>query len=164
MLEIPTTLGKTFIIDDEDLDLISQYKWHAYEHRNTYYVSTNVKTNGKWTTVGMPTIIMKAKDRKQLDHKNGNGLDNRKENLRYCSSSQNSQNRHGGFGTSPFKGVHWHKPIGKWCSRIGYEGSRIILGYFASEEDAARAYDSKAKELFGEFANLNFKEEVNRGL
>ena len=93
----------------------------------------------------------------QIDHINGNGLDNRKVNLRLCNSSQNQRNaRKRKSGTSRFKGVDWHKESKKWRARICVNRKRIHIGRYKSEFEAAQAYDKKAIELFGEFASLNF--------
>lgn len=91
------------------------------------------------------------------DHINHNGLDNRKNNLRTCTRQQNTHNQKPRKkGTSKYKGVDWNKRQKKWRARIYYRGKCHYLGYFNNEIDAALTYDKKAKELFGEFACLNF--------
>lgn len=91
------------------------------------------------------------------DHINGNGLDNRRKNIRICTQSQNCQNRRIIYGTaSKYKGVSWFRPTGKWRATIKNKRKSISLGYFEKEINAALMYDRKAKELFGEFANVNF--------
>ena len=98
----------------------------------------------------------------EIDHINGIRDDNRIENLRECTRSQNSANApkrksyDGKITSSKYKGVYWYKRYQKWKAQIGKDGKMIHLGYFDSERDAAKAYDSKAKELFGEFAAVNF--------
>ena len=94
-----------------------------------------------------------------VDHINHNGLDNRRPNLRLATRSQNAANL-GPYAnnTSGYKGVDFNR--GKWRARIREGGVRYFLGYFETAEDAARAYDTKAHELFGEFASLNFPEEA----
>lgn len=93
-----------------------------------------------------------------IDHRNGNGLDNRRRNLRFANNSQNMANARKSSvpKSSRFKGVHWHKCAKKWCAAVVHHGRRKHLGLFAVEEDAARAYDKAALEHFGEFARLNF--------
>lgn len=101
-------------------------------------------------------------DKRQTDHIDGNGLNNQKENLRICSNGQNirwkGKARKGKY-TSKYKGVNWKPKIKKWIAQICYERNKIHIGCYSVEEDAARAYNKKALELFGEFAKLNFIEE-----
>lgn len=89
-----------------------------------------------------------------LDHKDCNGLNNKINNLRECCQAQNSQNRSRGSGKSKYKGVHFSR--GRWISRIQVSGKRKYLGSFASEAEAAKAYDESARFYFGNWANLNF--------
>jgi len=92
-----------------------------------------------------------------VDHKNGNGLDNRKFNLRICTRSQNQQNKKKPISnTSGFKGVAWSKAANKWCAYIAVNKERIHLGLFVDPKEAARAYDTAARKFFGEFARPNF--------
>jgi len=102
---------------------------------------------------------MKYRGELVVDHINGNGLDNRKANLRLATRRQNQFNRRQRCDAvlSKYKGVTFRKKTNKWLVRIGYCGRRINLGLFDNETDAAKAYDEAAKELFGEFAALNFK-------
>jgi hypothetical protein len=94
---------------------------------------------------------------KNTDHKNGSGLDNRLNNLRRATYSENRQNsRLCNKNTSGFRGVDYHKYQKKWAARIGANGTRRCIGYFDSAEEAGAAYDLAAKELHGEFARLNF--------
>ena len=95
-------------------------------------------------------------DGMEVDHINGNTLDCRRENLRIVTSRQNTMNIHIIRGKSCYKGVFWNKDIEKWYSRIGVNYKLINLGYFASEIEAAKAYDRAALKHFGEFARLNF--------
>ena len=91
-----------------------------------------------------------------VDHINHNGLDNRKDNLRFVTRTQNGQNRRPNRNsTSAYKGVTWFKPTNKWCARIKDKNKRIFLGHFTCEHEAALAYNKKAKELFGEYVLLN---------
>ena len=155
--KIPLTQGKFATVDAEDFDQLNSYKWYANKKKNTYYAARNLKLqNGKKILMHREILGLEAGDGLQADHKSGNGLDNRRANLRMCNQSQNNQNRHSFWGTSKFKGVYWNKPANKWMARITLEGKLIYLGCFDFEIDAARAYDVKARELFGEFAKCNF--------
>jgi len=91
-----------------------------------------------------------------VDHLDGNSLNNRKSNLRVCTVSQNHQNRRWTYGSSRYKGVWWNKKMKKWVAGITLKRKYIFIGHFADEVAAAKAYDRKAAELFGEFAYLNF--------
>jgi hypothetical protein len=94
----------------------------------------------------------------EIDHANGNRLDNRIENLRICTHQQNLANKHTRtIHTSRFKGVSLYRDTGRWRATMGYMGKAVHIGYFDSEEEAARAYDAKARELQGEYANTNFQ-------
>lgn len=93
----------------------------------------------------------------EVDHWDGNSLNNTRGNLRVATSRQNKMNRGKTAGcTSPFKGVTWHKPMSKWKGQIKLAGKNYHLGYFSDDKEAARVYDAKATELFGKFARLNF--------
>jgi hypothetical protein len=96
----------------------------------------------------------------QIDHINNDPADNRIENLRKATSSQNNRNRSSRKGSSSkYLGVSWYKNYNKWVAEIRVDGTRYHLGYFTVEEDAARAYDKEAFKRFGIYANLNFPEE-----
>ena len=160
MAQIRLTQGKYAIVDDEYFDRLNGFKWCAHKNRKTYYAVRNSKRQkGRRTFICMHREILglKTSDGKDTDHINGNGLDNRRVNLRPCTPSQNQHNRRSFCGTSKYKGVSWHKRDKKWQAYIRLNGKLIHLGLFDSEIEAARAYDIKAKELFGEFAHLNFK-------
>ena len=102
-------------------------------------------------------FILNLTDLPCVDHKDRNSLNNHISNLRWCSKRQNDQNRSKRQNaTSQYKGVSFHKKLNKWQARIRHNGQLIHLGYFSDETDAGRAYDRKAKELFREFAVLNF--------
>lgn len=155
--EIKLLHGKVAIVDTEDFDRVNQYKWRAYRYYNTWRVIGDIKkSNGKWTSRFMHRFIMNFPEGLQIDHKNHNGLDNRKCNLRVCTHAENQHNRRPQKGTSIYKGVAWHKEHKKWRTQIRLNNKKIHLGYFVNEITAAFAYDKKAKELYGEFAYPNF--------
>jgi hypothetical protein len=154
---IPLTQGKFAVIDGEDYDRLSQYTWYVAKSGSTFYAC---RVRGH-TTVHIHREIMRAAEGMICDHKNHKGLDNRKSNLRLCTSSQNARNQQARAGcTSKYKGVCWHKKHKKWQARIACNSSRMHLGSFDNEIDAALAYDRRAIEVFGEFAWLNFPERI----
>lgn len=168
-VEIPLTQGKVALLDAADAAAVLQHTWHAYHSRGRWYAVRN-RTVGpkKQRPITLHRTIMDVPAGLDVDHRNGNGLDNRRANLRVGTRSQNLANAKkrrtvGGKRTaSRFKGVYWNKKISKWYGRIQRNGHYAHLGSFASEEDAARAYDRAAREHFGEFACLNFPEPGER--
>jgi len=160
MIEIPLTQGKVAFIDDEDYELVSQYKWCAVKDGNTYYAATNTsRKNPPRKHIKMHRLILGAKKGQLIDHVNFNGLDNRKENIRFATIGENNHRQTNSRGKSKYFGVCWNKQNNKWVSRIRYNGERLYLGYFSNEVEAAKAYDSSAKNLFGVFARCNFDEQ-----
>jgi len=160
MKQIPLTQGKVALVDDVDFKELSKHKWCAYKRGSTFYAARNQPLgNGKRKTIRMHRQIMDALGGVFTDHANHDGLDNQRSNLRSCTNSENQRNRlpqRG--GTSEYKGVSWNKAKKKWVAGIQHNNKVIHLGCFNSEREAAKTYDKKAKELFGEFANPNFKE------
>jgi hypothetical protein len=154
---IPLSRNQVAIVDDEDFKLVRGHNWHAVKTRRTWYARTKTRVNGKQMSVLMHRLIANASNGQQIDHADNNGLNNQRHNLRPATHKQNMYNRPPyASNTSGFKGVCRHKD--KWVAMIGYNGQRLHLGRFSSPTDAAKAYDAKAKELFGEFAYLNFPE------
>lgn len=144
---IPLTQGKYAMVDNEDFDRVKDINWHFTKQG---YASSY--------TVGlMHRFIMNAPDNLDIDHIYHDKLDNRKSQLRLAKHCQNMSNSRHRKGTSKYKGVNWDITKNKWVSGIMLNYKRIHIGYFTDEEEAAKAYDKKALELFGEFAYLNFK-------
>jgi hypothetical protein len=160
--KIPLTQGKYAIVDVEDFESLNSVKWHAVEDYNTWYAFRSERINGRNSSIQMHRKVINPPDDKCVDHINHNGLDNRKANLRLVSREQNVWNtrKHRGKLSSKYKGVS--KRYGKWRAYIGHKGKMQHIGYFDDELAAARAYDGKAKELFGEYACLNFPGLVAR--
>jgi hypothetical protein len=147
------------LIESRDLELVSGYRWYPlFGHNGKIYVVANVKK----TIVYMHRLIAGTPKGLETDHVNGDGLDNRRGNLRTATCSLNSANTwkparpDGSAHTSKFKGVSWDRARGKWQSKINPGGGTKNLGRYRSEEDAARAYDAAAVASWGEFARLNF--------
>jgi hypothetical protein len=155
---INLTQGYVTIVDDEDYEIIGRYKWCALKSGKNIYAARHMPGNHKKFLL-MHRELLKAQDTILVDHINHNTLDNRRENLRPCSCSQNLMNKNSHKGLSKYKGVHFHKANKKWVAGIRHFGKQLYLGSYSIEEDAAKAYDIKAAELFGEFALLNFKED-----
>jgi len=141
----------TVLLDAEDFDKVSKYNWRVEITPWASYARATINKK----TVRMHKFITGFN---RTDHINGNGLDNRRENLRECTNQQNSFNsrKPRGNTSSKYKGV-WRDHIrNKWDAYIKKNYKRIHLGRFKDEIEAAKVYDKKAKELFGEFAKLNF--------
>lgn len=158
MREIPLTKGMVALVDDEDYARLNPYKWSAQKHRNTYYAQGWVQGR----TVLMHRFIKAVSDRHVLlDHKNRNGLDNRRDNLRIATHGENRSNsKSSKNNTSGFRGVSWYKRYRKWQVIIQHHGVKRWCGLFDCPEEAARAYDEMARQLHGDFATLNFPTEV----
>jgi hypothetical protein len=153
--------GRVALVDDEDYYLVSQYRWHVQEdpgRSSGPYARTDLPSRGSGRGHIFMHCLVAGHDRP--DHVDGDGLNNRRSNLRPASASQNNMNRRKRpVATSRYLGVSWHPARRKWAARIGIDGKVRTLGYFASEEEAAHAYDAAARNLFGAYARPNFPEE-----
>jgi hypothetical protein len=154
---IPLSQGKHAIVDDEDYDFLMQWKWHVMG-RYAGRVAID-STTRKQSSVAMHRVILDTPQGMHSDHINGDGLDNRRENLRICTPGENVRNQKANkrrVGDAQYKGTFFVKELGKWKAVIGINGKTQYLGLFDCEDDAARAYDQKARELFGDFVRPNF--------
>lgn len=158
--------GRKILVDDEDYERINQFNWtDGGTIRRYFSVKRKIKEgyafniNASRTTIAYVSIaneVMQCFDGQMFDHIDRDPANNQKLNLRLCTHQQNGMNRTKQKNvSSKYMGVSWHKTISKWIARIKKNGKLFHLGYFLKEEDAARAYNNAAKELFGEFANIN---------
>jgi len=157
MKEIPLTQGKVALIDDEDYYRVNQYRWFAWKRSNTWY-ARHVQRRGKEkrTIIDMHRLIMGFPEH-TVDHIDGNGLNNTRNNLRNATIAQNIKNaRKRSDSKQPYKGIEWDKVNLNWHAYICPKGKKTNLGRFATAEAAAHAYDTAAIRLYGEFAHLNF--------
>jgi hypothetical protein len=155
---INLTQGKQAIVSDEDYDLVNQHKW--YYDKTTGYAKRDVRVDGKRKCIYMHRFINSTNDGELTDHINGNRLDNQRNNLRSCNFTQNHANKkiESKF-SSKYKGVYWQKNRSKWIAMIRINRKGHYLGCFTDEKEAAKAYNKRAKDFFGEFARLNIIEE-----
>lgn len=163
MKRIPLTQDKYAIVDDEDYEYLNQWKWMLRRDKNNLYVVRGVWVNNKVEIILMHRLIMNCPKDMEIDHINHNGLDNRRYNLRICTHAQNCQNRKPYKNKlSKHKGVTWRKDSKKWKAQIRFNGKQMSIGSYITESEAIRAYNKKAKELFGEFAYLNGLADTER--
>ena len=155
MKEILLPEGKTTLVDDEDYEYLNQWKWSFIKAKNTDYARRVYRAKGKHFTIKMHRLIMNCPDGLQVDHKDHNGLNNQKSNLRICTKQQNRFNSQKEINcSSKYKGVSISKGFIK--ASIGGGGKLINLGYFKTEIEAAKAYDKEALRIYKEFANIFF--------
>ena len=144
---ISLTQGKVTLVSDQDFEELNKYKWcfdgqYAQRRENT-------------KAIRMHREIMNIPERMEIDHIDGNRLNNTRENLRVCTTQENQRNRSKGAGTSSqYKGVNWHKETGKWRAYIKVAGKQVYLGLFEIEQEAAKVYYRAAVEFGGAVANV----------
>jgi len=141
------------MVDDADFDFLNQFSWAAY--KDGTIVSAMGNKNNKHIILGR--LLLQAPDNLEIDHIDGNRLNNQRSNLRLATSSQNKCNRGARKDNkSGYKGVSWHKQVKKWTARIKIPfGAYLFLGTFTEKIDAAKTYDKAAKKYHGEFAWIN---------
>ena len=151
-MELVLKSGDVLRFDAEDAALILPYEWSVYKNRTRHGKAKCVVT-----ITTLHRLLMDAKPGVIVDHINGDPLDNRKCNLRLATRTQNAQNQGSHRGTSRFKGVSWARgrKSRPWVACIYADGKKRNLGYFATEEEAAKVYNDAAIKYFGEFAWLN---------
>jgi hypothetical protein len=143
------------LIDAEDLALVSMFSWYVTDKDKWKYVHKAPTEGNPFRS--MHRLIMDAPDDKHVDHINGNGLDNRRSNLRLVTNQQNRWNQDSHRGSSSkYKGVFFEKRRERWRAEIRFDHRRVKLGDFPNEIEAAKAYDKIAWLCFGEYARTNF--------
>lgn len=160
--------GLRAIVSRRDFRLVRAFRWFvSYTKARTLYAQTHVKRVGRDTTIQMHRLILPHAH--EVDHRNGNGLDNRRRNLRAASSAGNRQNRTlQRNNTSGYRGVRYNKQTDSWMACIGagqHKGKRnIYLGLFKTAKAGALVYDRQARRRFGSFARLNFPRRGERSV
>lgn len=155
---VPLTQGQFALIDSDDAAEIGKYNWHAQWKPTTqsFYARRRIlRSNGKWSLLGMHREIMKCPEDMDVDHIFGRTLDNRSSQLRLATRAENCRNRRiSSDNTSGFKGVSWHKKSRRWRARININGSDKYLGYYKTPEEAHDAYCVASEKYFGEFRRV----------
>lgn len=160
MRTIPLTQGHLALVDDADYEVLSHFKWRVIKTNNTLYAARSTsRVFGKQKIVYMHRQILGLVDPEvEAHHKDNDGRNNQRDNLKVATHSQNLQSirtkKQG--ATSQFRGVSLHRRDGIWQVQIRINGKDTHLGTFTDETEAARAYDDAAFKHFGEFAQLNF--------
>lgn len=152
-----TNISRSAIVDDEDFEKLNAYKWRGEVSRRTIYACTGASMPPYNNHYFMHELLITKTLNLVIDHKDNNGLNNQKSNLRLATISQNKANGKAySNNTSTFKGVTFRRERGTWRAQIRVNNKLHIIGCFHDKEDAARAYDKAALLYFGEFAKLNF--------
>ena len=155
MKEIPLTQGKVAVVDDTDYPLLNLFRWHAHKNQNgNWYACRNILLDNKRTIELMHRAILIPLRGMCIDHRDGDGLNNQRHNLRIATKTQNGQNGKP-YKNKRYRGVHWYKARAKFTAQIIVNGKQVHLGYFWEAESAAQAYNVAALKYFGEFARLN---------
>ena len=157
MKRIPLTQGKVALVDDDFYEYLNQFKWCVKKNRDTFYAIRHVMKKGNTKRIWMHREILNSPEGMLTDHRDGDGLNNQRSNLRVCSHVQNNRNRRMRLdNSSGYKGVQWRKDREKWRAIIKVGQKLKHIGNFTSKIEAAKAYDKAAKKYFGKFAKLNF--------
>ena len=149
MKEISLTQGKVVLVDDEIFEELNQFKWYAKKRWNVFYAARNsLKIQGNRRTILMHhEVIGRSPKGFETDHRNGNGLDNQRHNLRHVTHRQNGQNLKNMRKSSQFPGIYWQKAYQQWSAQIQVNGKDKWLGRFVSETEAFEAYKQAVENL-----------------
>lgn len=149
---VPLTRGYEAVIDAVDVTIVEGFRWYAMPDKNTVYAATTTYDGGKKKTVRMHRLLMSVPSEIFVDHRDTDGLNNRKKNLRKATVTQNNQNRNSRKNTSSLlKGVSWHKTDKRWQARIKINGTERHLGRYPTAEAAHAAYCEASAKYHGEF-------------
>jgi hypothetical protein len=160
MQELPLTRGMFTLVDDDDFVRLTYFDWYAHIVDGRAYA---IRKNGKNATILLHRELMGVTETNiYVDHIDHDSLNNQKHNLRICTNSQNQMNSVKKCITtsSIYKGVTWLKDEGRWKSQLMLNYKHVHIRRFAREIDAALDYDNAARKYFGEFASINFSENI----
>lgn len=154
--QIPLTQGKVALVDDADFQHLTQWLWHAHKGKGErWYAYRKEGPRAAQKTIAMHRQIINAPPDLEVDHRDNDGLNNQRYNLRVCTHAQNGQNRGKlSTNTTGYKGVYPY--YGRYLAKIGVNRETIPLGDFTTPEEAARVYDEAARKYHGPFAKTNF--------
>lgn len=160
MKKLILSQGFYALVDDADFELLSKYKWNVFRdsrRSKNIYAVRGVGVNGVYKSIRMHRELLGITDPKiQIDHKDGNGLNNQRSNLRVCTQAQNLANRSlNKNSTSGYKGVYWDKRRSIWRAHIRFNGKLKVIGYHENKDVAAKMYNDEAVKTFGDFSRLN---------
>lgn len=152
--QIVLTQGKYATVDDEDYEYLSQFKWYAEKHRKTFYAARTAYNPKR--TIRMHVEILGSKEGYEIDHKDGDGLRNTRDNLRHVTVRQNQQNRKNINKSSVYPGVCKVRDLNKWCSTICIDGKNKRLGNHNSEREAFNQYLQALSEINETIVDNNY--------
>lgn len=155
---LPLSKGKVAIVDDNDFETVNQWKWSVVSGGSPglFYAARHIKIDGQWKHIRLHRFILNAPKHLRVDHRDGDGLNNRRSNLRFATHQENLRNMRIHTNRT-YKGVKLFPRyrFKKWQARIGTGQRMISLGFYHTVKEAAQAYNQAALKFFGEFARLN---------
>ena len=146
--------GHSVLIDEEDYGRIENINWRILNNKGKLYVKKGSRKGRVYKDIFLHRVIMNAPKGTMVDHINGNTLDNRKSNLRFCTIAENSRNRKRNQSKTGYKGIHYRKDRKKYTAQIRVNYKRHFLGYFDTAEEAYAAYCAASKKYHGEFGRI----------